>query len=304
MTARRLLAATSLGLVVSASLAAQQVFRVGTDVVLLSVTVADADGHMVGGLNQGNFQVFEDGVLQEISVFSRDPQPIALSILLDTSTSMEHKLGVAQQAATGFVRQLGDKDVAQIIDFDSRPLILQTFTHDAALLERAIHQTNAGGSTSLYNALYTALAELKGFRKPADSVRREAIVVLSDGEDTSSIVSYDDVLDLSKRSEVIVYAIGLRSKADAPLRGGFNEADFVLRTLSQETGGHVFFVEDVNQLPAVYGQIADELANQYSIGYISKNPKRDGAWRRVVVRVDHAGATARTKAGYFAPTTR
>jgi Ca-activated chloride channel family protein len=279
-----------------------QVFRGGTDVVSLSVTVTDAAGHFVTGLDRPDFQVFEDGALQDISNFARDPQPIALSILLDTSASMEKKIAVAQEAAVGFVKRLGPDDVAEVIAFNSRAQIIQPFTADRMALEQAIRRVEVGGSTSLYNALYMALSELKGMRAPAaDRLRRQAIVVLSDGEDTSSLVAFDDVLDSSKRSEVDVYAIGLRSKDDGPVHG-FNEAEYVLRTLSQETGGRVFFVTDAAQLQAIYQQIADELANQYALGYVSKNPRRDGAWRRIVVRVSRKETTVRTKSGYFGPT--
>jgi len=268
----------------------------------LSVTVADTDRKLVAGLDRGDFQVFEDGVLQEIATFAKDPQPIALSILLDTSTSMERKLPIAQEAASGFVRQLGPRDLAQIIDFDTRPEILQSFTNDKSALELAVRKTQVGGSTALYNALYIALTELKHVRAAAAAdIRRQAIIVLSDGEDTSSLIGYEEVLDSAKRSEVSVYAVGLRNKRDHP-SGDFNEAEYVLRTLSQETGGRVFYVDDVSQLPGIYQQISDELANQYLIGYVSKNLKRDGAWRRIVVRTTHPGTSARTKSGYFAPT--
>ncbi len=282
--------------------AAAQVFKTGTDLVLLNVTVVDAAGHLVTGLTQEDFQVYEDGVLQTVSNFSRDPLPIALSIALDTSTSMERKLPVAQEAAAGFARRLTPRDVAQIIDFDSQAQILQTFTNDKAALEQAIRRTQAGGSTSLYNALYTALSELKGVKgQTQGEVRRQAIVALSDGEDTSSLVTFEDVLDLAKRSEVGVYAIGLRDKGDPSIQGKWNEADYILKTLAQETGGRPFFVDDVSQLPAIYSQIADELANQYSVGYVSKNPKRDGVWRKINVRITRPNSAARAKAGYFAP---
>jgi Ca-activated chloride channel family protein len=278
-----------------------QVFRVGTDVVSLNITVTEGE-KLVPGLEQDTFSVFEDGVQQDISYFSRTPQPIALSLLIDTSTSMENKLAVAQEAAIGFARRLQPTDAAQIIDFDSRHEILQPFTGDRTLLEQAIRRTQVGGSTSLYNAIYVALSELKRVRAvPTDHVRRQAIVVLSDGEDTTSVIGYEDVLDAAKRSETAVYAIGLRSKQDRTPRV-YNEAEFVLKTLSTETGGQVFFVEDITQLPSVYQRIADELANQYSIGYTSKNLKRDGAWRAIVVKVNRPNTAARTKRGYFAPT--
>jgi Ca-activated chloride channel family protein len=135
----------------------------------------------------------------------------------------------------------------------------------------------------------------------SEQIRREAIVVLSDGEDTSSLVSFDEVLELAKRSETAIYAIGLRSR-DLDRTRGFNEADFVLRQLSQETGGRAFFARQASELSGIYGQIADELSSQYTIGYTSGNPKRDGAWRRVLVRVLEPNVTARTKQGYYAPT--
>jgi Ca-activated chloride channel family protein len=133
-------------------------------------------------------------------------------------------------------------------------------------------------------------------------VRRQAIVVLSDGEDTSSLVSFDEVLELAKRSETAIYAIGLRGRGNDRARGSFNEADFVLRQLSQETGGRVFFAHTANELSGIYNQIGEELSSQYMLGYSSRNPKRDGAWRRLVVRVGEPSATARTKQGYYAPT--
>lgn len=281
----------------------QQVFRGGVDVVSLAVTVMDKDGRYVGGLDQSAFQVFEDGVLQDITYFSRQHQPIALTLLIDTSTSMEQKMTIAQEAAIGFARQLKPSDVAAIVEFDSRPQILQTFTSDPALLEAAIRKTAAGGSTSLYNAIYIGLRELQRVKAAsADQVRRQAIVVLSDGEDTTSLLSYEEVLELAKRSETAVYSIGLRSRDDAEATG-FREAEFVLRTLAQQTGGREFFVDDARELPAIYQRIADELANQYSMGYTSKNNRRDGAWRRIVVRVDRDGADAvtRTKQGYYGP---
>jgi len=279
----------------------QQIFRAGVDVVSLAVTVTDKDGRYVAGLEQPNFQVFEDGVLQEIVYFSRQHQPIALTLLMDTSTSMEQKLPIAQEAAIGFARQLKPSDIAAVVEFDSRPEILQTFTSDIGLLESAIRRTAAGGSTSLYNAIYVGLRELQRVKAAAgDQVRRQAVVLLSDGEDTTSLVTYEDVLELAKRSETAVYSIGLRSRDDMPSKG-FREAEFVLRSLAQQTGGREFFVEDARELKGIYQRIAEELTNQYSIGYMSKNAKRDGAYRRIVVRTDRPNAATRTKQGYYGP---
>jgi Ca-activated chloride channel homolog len=276
-------------------------FRAGVELVSLSVTVTDLSNRFVTTLGMDDFSVFEDGMAQEVTFFNRTNLPVALSLLLDTSASMENRLATVQRAAVGFASRIREQDMAQVVDFDSRVTVLESFTNDPAALERAIMQTTAGGSTSLYNALYIALHELRKVRaKTAEEIRRQAIVVLSDGEDTSSLVTFDRVLDLAKRSETAIYAIGLRS-ADTSKGRGFREADYVLRQLANETGGRAFFPTKAEDLGDIYDRIGQELSSQYLIGYTSRNPRRDGAWRRVVVRVNKPELTTRTKQGYYAP---
>ena len=278
-------------------------FRAGIDIVSLNVTVTDASNHYVTDLAENEFSVFEDGVKQNITFFSRRQQPIALSLLLDSSASMEQHILTLQTAATNFIKKMKPNDIAQVIDFDSRVEIRQGFTGNQADLQNAIEQTNAGGSTSLHNAIYIALKELRKVKAVSEEdVRRQALIVFSDGEDTSSLVSFEEVLDLAKRSETAIYAIALRGN-DVQAKG-FREAEFVMRTLAQETGGRAFFPARIEDLAGVYSQIADELASQYTIGYTSANQRRDGAWRRLVVQVSRANITPRTKKGYYAPTAR
>ena len=278
-----------------------QIFRAGVEMVSLNVTVVDQQQHYLTDLDAKDFTILEDGAKQEITYFNRTTLPIALSLLIDTSASMDQRLTTAQDAAIGFARKLRPQDLAQIVDFDTRVEILQDFTADAPALEKAIRSTMAGGSTSMYNALYISLKELGKIRaKTDDDVRRRAVVVLSDGEDTSSLVTYEEVLDLAKRSATTIYTIGLQSRETA-LSKGFKEAEFVLRQLAQETGGRAFFPQRAEDLAGIYGVIADELASQYVLGYASTNQKRDGAWRRLNVQVNRLGTTARTKRGYFAP---
>ena len=274
-------------------------FRTGVNVVSLNVTVTDGTARFVTDLKQEDLLVYEDGVLQEITYFSRRQLPIALALLIDTSASMDERMATAQEAAIGFSRRLRPEDLAEIIDFDSRVDILQAFTNSVDELESAIRQTSAGGSTSLYNALYISLKELKKAPLRVEDVRREAIIVLSDGEDTSSLVTFEEVLDLAKRSETAIYSVGLKTDDG---RSGFREADFVLRQLAQETGGRAFFPDNIDGLAGVYEQISDELSSQYSVGYVSANPLRNGQWRRIVVRVNEDSISARTKQGYFGPT--
>ena len=278
-----------------------QPFRAAIDLVSLNVTVLNGTQY-VTDLQQEDFNVFEDGVKQDVTFFNRTNLPIALALLLDTSASMETRLPIAQEAAIGFARSLRSNDLAELVDFDSRVVILQPFTNKVSELEQAIRRTSAGGSTSMYNAIYIALKDLKKIvATNTEEIRRQAIVVLSDGEDTSSLLPYEEVQDLAKRSETAIYAIGLRSTEPSSGKG-FKEAEFVLRQLAQETGGRAFFPSQVTELAAIYSQISQELSSQYTVGYISRNSKRDGAWRRVVVRVNRPNSLARTKQGYFAPT--
>jgi Ca-activated chloride channel family protein len=278
-------------------------FRAGVDIVSLNVTVMDGQNRYVTDLDTPEFQVFEDGVKQDISFFTRRQQPIALSLLLDSSASMEDKLPTLQAAATSFVRRMKPNDIAQVIDFDSRVDVRQVFTGNQADLTSAIDSTAAGGSTSLHNAIYIALKELRKVRAVSEEdVRRQALIVFSDGEDTSSLVSFDEVLDLAKRSETSIYTIALRG-VDTQTKG-FREAEYVMKTLAQETGGRAFFPAKLDDLNGVYAQIADELASQYTIGYSSRNGRRDGAWRRIIVQVTRPNVTPRAKRGYYAPTAR
>jgi Ca-activated chloride channel family protein len=278
-----------------------QVFRAGVELVSLNVTVTDSAGRYVTDLGEADFSVFEDGAKQDLSFFNRNNLPIALSLLIDSSASMEQRMEHAQEAAIGFARKIREQDLAQVVDFDSRVEIKLGFTNKTDELEAAIRNTSPGGSTALHNAVYISLKELAKIKaKNTDEVRRQAIVVLSDGEDTSSLVSFEEVLELAKRSETAIYTIGLQPREQTALRG-FREAEFVLRQLAQETGGRAYFANRVEDLKDVYGQIADELSSQYSMGYASKNTKRDGAFRRLVVQVARPNVTARTKRGYYGP---
>ena len=301
-SAAALALATAAGLANALAQQEQPAFRAGIDVVSLNVTVTDGNNRYVTDLGADSFQIYEDGALQEVSFYNRTQLPIALALLMDTSASMNERMSTAQEAAVGFAERLRAEDLGSIIDFDSRVEILQGFTNSLDDLKLAIRRTSAGGSTSLYNAIYISLKELEKIdATTTEDIRRQAIVVLSDGEDTSSLVDFEEVLELAKRSNTTIYTIGLKSQDLRSVRG-FREADFVLRQLAQETGGRAFFPKQVDDLPEIYERISDELSSQYTLGYTSKNPLQDGKWRRLVVRVDRPNVAARTKQGYYAPT--
>lgn len=276
-------------------------FHGSVDVVTVNVTVTDGAHRYVTDLRQQDFLIFEDGRQQESTFFQQAGVPLALTLALDTSASMDRSLSIAQEAAIGFVRELAPADVASLIEFNSRVLVRQGFTRDHEILERAMRQTTAGGSTALYNALYIALQELRKTirdENPAER-RRRAIVVLSDGEDTSSLVSFDELLDLAARSDTAIYAIGLVGGEAA--HKALHDGQFVLRRLTQQTGGRAFFPIDEKELAGIYGEVKMELSSQYLLAYESNNPRRDGQFRHIAIRVQRPGTIARARPGYYAP---
>jgi len=278
------------------------VFGTQIEIINLSLSVTDARNNFVTDLVQHDFQVFEDGIRQELSLFTHENLPISLVLMIDTSASMEEKLRTAQDAAIRFTKTLRPQDLAQVVQFNERATTLQSFTNDLPALEKAIRSTEASGPTALHNAVYIALKDLTRDKKAAE-LRRRAIVLLSDGEDTASLVTDDQVLDLAKKSEINIYAISLRpQRAQDRQRTAFSQAEYLFNALTRETGGRAYFPASLGELDAVYDRIAEELRTLYSVGYVSSNARRDGKWRRIVVRVpDREGLQVRHKLGYYAP---
>jgi Ca-activated chloride channel homolog len=279
-------------------------FRSGVDLVALNVVVTDGKSNFVNGLTADDFAVYEDGVQQDVSYFAAGEVPLDLAILLDTSASMTSKIATAQQAAIGFASTLRARDRLTVVDIKDATQILAPLSGDIEAAKRAILSTMPRGGTALYNGLYLTLKELTKQRRSNDDVRRQAIVVLSDGDDTASLMAFDDVMAVAKESGIAIYTIMLRSKSAVSATGSnaryFSQSEFGMKSLAQETGARAFFPLDITELAGVYTLIAEELASQYALGYLSKNPKRDGAYRRVIVRVsDRPGMQTRTRSGYL-----
>jgi Ca-activated chloride channel family protein len=283
------------------------VFRSGASIVALNVTVLDKSQKLVTGLRPEDFAVYEDGVQQRVDFFEATQVPVDLILLLDASSSMRDKMPAVREAALGFLRTLRPQDRGAIVSFADGVDIAQPLTADGGALEAAIRRTRAEGATSLYNALYISIKEFGRSARQSGELRRQAIAVLSDGEDTSSLISFDDVVALARKAAVNVYTIRLQSKyalgrslADNGRRY-FSEAAYSMRTLAQETGAQAFFPAAVGELKGVYATIARELSAQYSIGYSPSNGRRDGRFRRIVVRVvSDPELRPRARAGYTA----
>jgi Ca-activated chloride channel homolog len=282
------------------------IFRTGVDLVALNVVVTEGQQKFVTGLTIDKFAVYEDGVQQELSFFASKNVPIDLALLLDTSASMADKMQTMQEAAVGFAAMLRAGDRVSVMDIKDSVKVLHALDDDVRGAEAAIRRTTARGGTALYNGLYMALKEMVKQRRQHGEVRRQAIAVLSDGDDTASLVAFDDVMDVAKQSGIAIYTITLKSSHTPRTANSgsryFSQSEFAMKALAQETGARAFFPGTIAELAGVYGMIAEELATQYALGYTPKNPKRDGAFRRVVVRVeDPPGARTRTRSGYQSP---
>ncbi|MEP6915294.1 MAG: VWA domain-containing protein [Acidobacteriota bacterium] len=284
------------------------VFRSGSSLVAINVTVSDGK-RLVPNLQPEDFQVYEDGVLQRVQFFESAAVPIDLILLLDTSASMSDKIDIVHDAASGFLKSLRPADRGAVVTFGDRVDVVQALTSDRALLEQAVRQATPQGSTALNNALYVAMKQFARTAQQTGEVRRQAIAMLSDGEDTSSVIGFDEVLAMARKSGINIYTICLQNKyALARAESGrkyFSESDYAMKTLAQETGAQSYFPSAVQELKGIYATISDELSKQYSIGYAPSNQHPDGRFRRIVVRVgSHPEFQPRARLGYIAETVR
>lgn len=303
-----------------------QTIRVNVDMVSLPVVVSDRTGKRILDLQKDDFQVFEDGVLQEIAGFAATDEPLKIALLLDTSGSTKQKLATIQNAAIEFVYELHPDDEVTVASFSEDVRLQTDFSIDRDRNERGIKQTRSGECTVAYEAVWLALEDIL---KPVQE--RKALVLFSDGVDTCSRkASRKETIELAKETRATIYVVYYDTEFDqrAPRRPpgsipfpvpgyppvlgqpgppvvygpGNNSAEYALgreylNQLAEFSGGLVF---DGNQdLGVAFSEIARELASQYSIGYYSTNARRDGKFRKVEVKVRKPGSVARTKKGYF-----
>lgn len=269
--------------------AGQFLSDVQVQTVELPVTVLDKDGQPVEGLTLADFQVLEDGRPQTISHFSRQQElPIRMGILVDTSGSMEETLPEVQRVVLGFLRNLlRPKDRAFVVSFSDRPALLEKFTADFGGLERAMIALRADRGTAFNDATVYGLFQFSGVRG------RKAMVVLTDGEDNASRMSYDRVLDYAQRSGVTIYVVAI----DLALTKVMVRSQ--LSRLARTTGGEVFFLSSNADLKKVYETINRELRTQYLVAYTSDATTPADVFRKITLKVLKPGLEVRTLAGYY-----
>jgi Ca-activated chloride channel family protein len=270
-------------------------FESEVEVVSLTAVVHDKSGHAIHGLGPKDIEVYEDGVRQEVTYFreasgaSEEKIPLSVVLVLDASGSMRENMHFLQEAALGFVYKLTDIDSALVVQFNESIKGSVEFTGDVERLEQFVEALQAWGGTSLYDAIHYGLNRIK------DQPGRKAIIVFSDGADTTSTMKEQEVVDYARAVEATVYSVGIRGASGLMARSprGF------LRKVALETGGQFFFPDKVGELIKVFNGISDELHNHYMLAY---SPQRapDGMWRNIEIRLKRKDAEIRVRKGYFA----
>lgn len=282
--------------------------KVDVSLVNITATVTDHDGRAVAGLNQQDFQVYEDGVAQDMSVFHNDDRvPVSVGILFDTSGSMVDKIDEVQDAVIHFIDTTNPEDDIFLLQFNSYISLVEDFTDDRQRLRRAVGRLLPGGSTALYEAIVEGLQHLQ-----AGKYKKKALLLITDGNDTSSQISLREAVATARQSEAIIYALGIghgEKGSFGHLEGIFKDTVDVdaLLAVTDATGGRTFMLQGahkrggVDQIDKACQEAGNELRFQYTLGYYPKNKARDGTYRHVKITTKNPNYVVRTRAGYFAP---
>ena len=279
----------------SLGLQAQPVFRAGVDLATFAATITDRKGNIVTDLAKDDFEVFEDGKKQSIQYFAQGDgeagPAMHLGLMIDASGSMHADMKLAQGAAIKFLNMLPAAEDITLVDFDTQVRITRYPQRDFARLVERIRRRKPDGFTALYDALGTYL-------DGADSQDgRKVLVMYTDGGDTRSAMSLSETLTLLKASQVTVYVIGLVDHTGSAR----HTLQMTLRQLAETTGGQAFFPAAMKDVESAYDKVLAEIKAQYHLGYLSTNPVKDGAWRKVEIRVTRPDLRVRSRKGYFGP---
>jgi len=278
----------------------QTTLHVSVDLVNVLFTVTDGNGRLVTNLNKESFLVDEDGKKQQITYFSKEVTlPLTLAILIDTSPSVEPILGVEKETAMEFLQTvLRKEDLALVMNFDRSVSLLQDFTSDTRRLNKAIQSVSIGSGTSVHDAVFLACDE-----KIKQETGRKAIILISDGGDTTSKLKIKDGIESAQRADVIIYAISNRIGGFfLGGYGGYGGDDGTLKKYAEATGGKAFFPSKPQDFKKAFDAIQDELRSQYSLAYSSSNPAKDGSYRVLRISLpNQKNLKIRAKKGYYAP---
>jgi Ca-activated chloride channel family protein len=279
----------------------RQGLKLDVDLALVNVTVTDPYNRLVTGLEMDNFRVMEDNVEQEVLTFSAEDVPISIGVIFDFSGSMANKVGKAREAAVQFFKTANPQDEFFLVSFNERAELTSSFTNSVEDLQSSLMLTSAKGRTALLDAIYLGLSQMRG----AHNAKR-ALLILSDGGDNHSRYNESDIKRLVKEADTQLYAIGIfdsfgdRGRTPEELNG-----PSLLSEITEMTGGRVFNVNKIEELPDIASKIGMELRNQYVLGYRPSNKAHDARWRKIKIKLrapkglPPLNVFART--GYYAP---
>jgi Ca-activated chloride channel family protein len=278
-----------------------KIIRTDVDLALVNVTVTDPYNRLVTGLETDNFRVFEDNIEQEVVSFSSEDVPISIGVIFDFSGSMSDKIGKARDAAVEFFKTANPQDEFFLVSFNERAELTSAFTNSVEDLQTRMMLTAPRGRTALLDAIYLGLSQMRG----AHNAKR-ALLILSDGGDNHSRYNENDIKRLVREADTQLYAIGIfdplgfRNRTPEELHG-----PSLLSELTDLTGGRVFAVEHLNDLPDIASKIGMELRNQYVLGYRPSNHVHDARWRKIKVKLHPPKGlpplSVYSKTGYYAP---
>ena len=280
---------------------------VDVNLVILYASVRDKAGRRIKELVKENFKVYEDNVEQKTAVFSSSDIPVTLGIVIDDSGSMRDKRPAVAAAALAFVQTSNPQDQVFVVNFND-VFYLDTpgdFARNIEDLKAALDKIDSRGGTALYDAGRASLDHLK-----LGSHDKKVLLVISDGEDNASRISYDEFFRIAQESDAVIYTIGLLGVEEGSnlfkLKGrGNRRAAKVLRKISQATGGAAYFPKSLDEVKSICVQVAEDIRNQYTIGYYPANTKKDGSFRQIRVEARKEGRggrlVVRARTGYYAP---
>ena len=276
---------------------------VHSDLVQIPVTVTDGNGRVVPGLEKEHFTLFEDKVQQVITHFAAEDAPTSIGIVFDTSDSMKFRMNKAHEAVDALLRNANPADEFFLVQFSSHAALVAGMTTNSEEIAQKAAAMRVGGSTALLDAVALAMEEMKNARH-----LRKAIVIISDGDDNSSRSSVSEIKKIVREGDVLIYAIGITDDVDYSmyLQRDKLTGPALLNEIATQTGGRLFEVRKLKQLPDITAKISGWLRNQYMLGYASDNSQRNGEYRRVEVKVTKPKGFPRLHAfwrlGYYAPT--
>ena len=274
------------------------IFRADTRLVVCPTTVVDRSGHLVTTLPKEAFTVYENGVAQEIKVFKREDVPVSMGLIIDNSGSMRDKRAKVEAASLALAKDSNPEDEAFVVNFNDEAFLDlphgKDFTSDFKELEEALTRIDSRGGTAMRDAIRMSIdhAKEKGHKD------KKVLVVITDGNDNSSVVSLENLVKAAQQTGIMIYSVGLLGEEE---RREAQRAQRALKALAEATGGDAFFPKDVSEVDRIAHQVARDIRNQYTISYTPSNTALDGTFRQIKIAIKAPGTpTVRTRSGYYA----